>query len=78
MRTTLKVLAGLALSALTLWLFLHNLDDKDQTVDLSMLADEAESPNDVLGDRDYGDPDDFSALPVAGFGYRWIRRRTLQ
>ena len=53
-------------------LFLHNLDDQDSTVDLSSLADTAESPAEMLADRDYGDID-LAKLAVGGYGYRWIR-----
>ena len=53
-------------------LFLHNLDDQDATVDLSSLADIAESPAEMLADRDYGDID-LAKLAVGGYGYRWIR-----
>jgi maltose alpha-D-glucosyltransferase/alpha-amylase len=55
-------------------LFLHNLDDQDSTVDLSSLADTAESPAEMLADRDYGDID-LAKLTVGGYGYRWIRLR---
>jgi maltose alpha-D-glucosyltransferase/alpha-amylase len=59
-------------------LFLHNLGQKKVTVDLSSLAGEAEMPNDVLADQEYPDPDKLAELPVAGYGYRWIRlRRTV-
>jgi maltose alpha-D-glucosyltransferase/alpha-amylase len=54
-------------------LFLHNLSDKDGTVDLSSIAGEAEFPNDVLADREYGDLGKFEAVEVGGYGYRWIR-----
>jgi maltose alpha-D-glucosyltransferase/alpha-amylase len=53
-------------------LFLHNLDDQHATVDLSSLTDVAESPADMLTDRDYGDID-LAKLAVGGYGYRWIR-----
>ena len=53
-------------------LFLHNLDDQDATVDLGSLADIAESPAEMLADRDYGDID-LANLAVGGYGYRWIR-----
>ena len=53
-------------------LFLHNLDDQDAAVDLSSLADIAESPAEMLADRDYGDID-LAKLAVGGYGYRWIR-----
>src|SRR5687768_17870874 len=46
----------------------------DVTVDLSALAAEAEQPNDVLADREYGPLGKLDALELAGYGYRWIRR----
>jgi hypothetical protein len=46
--------------------------DQDATVDLSSLADTAESPAEMLADRDYGDID-LAKLTVGGYGYRWIR-----
>jgi maltose alpha-D-glucosyltransferase/alpha-amylase len=55
-------------------LFLHNLDDQDATADLSSLADTAESPMEMLADRDYGDID-LAKLAIGGYGYRWIRLR---
>jgi maltose alpha-D-glucosyltransferase/alpha-amylase len=55
-------------------LFLHNLDDQDATVDVSSLDDIAESPTEMLADRDYGDID-LAKLTVGGYGYRWIRLR---
>ncbi len=56
-------------------LFLHNLGTDDVTVDLGTLRDEAELPNDVLADRDYGEVGDLAALALSGYGYRWIRLR---
>jgi maltose alpha-D-glucosyltransferase / alpha-amylase len=53
--------------------FLHNLGADDATVDLGKLAAEAEMPNDVLADQEYGPVGDLRALTVAGYGYRWIR-----
>jgi maltose alpha-D-glucosyltransferase / alpha-amylase len=55
--------------------FLHNLGTSDVTVDLSTLAAEAEQPNDVLADREYGPLGKLDALELAGYGYRWIRLR---
>ena len=40
-----------------------------------VLRDEAELPNDVLADRDYGEVGDLAALALSGYGYRWIRLR---
>jgi maltose alpha-D-glucosyltransferase / alpha-amylase len=58
-------------------LFLHNLGPDDVTVDLSSIGETAELPNDVLADSEYPDPGKLADLPVAGYGYRWIRvRRT--
>jgi maltose alpha-D-glucosyltransferase/alpha-amylase len=58
--------------------FVHNLGTKDATIDLGILAEEAESPNDVLADQEYPPLDKFEAVKVAGHGYRWIRlRRTM-
>jgi len=54
-------------------LFVHNLGEQDGTIDLSSIAGEAEYPNDVLADREYGDPGKFDAIAVGGYGYRWIR-----
>jgi maltose alpha-D-glucosyltransferase/alpha-amylase len=56
-------------------LFVHNLGEHDATVDLSSLAKEAEYPNDVLADREYGDLGKLDAVAVGGYGYRWIRLR---
>ncbi len=53
--------------------FIHNLGADDAVVDLGTLAEEAEFPNDILADQKYPDPDKFEALPVAGYGYRWLR-----
>jgi maltose alpha-D-glucosyltransferase/alpha-amylase len=57
--------------------FVHNLGEKAATLDLRSLAADAESPNDVLADREYGDLDDFTAVQVGGYGYRWIRLRRM-
>lgn len=56
-------------------LFVHNLCKKDAVVDLGSVHPDAESPNDVLADRHYPDLDKFGEVPVAGYGYRWIRLR---
>jgi maltose alpha-D-glucosyltransferase/alpha-amylase len=53
--------------------FVHNLGEKDATLDLGSLAAEAQFPNDTLADREYGDLADFTAVKVGGYGYRWIR-----
>nr|WP_296064697.1 alpha-amylase family protein [uncultured Actinoplanes sp.] len=55
--------------------FVHNLGPDDAVIDLGILEAEAESPNDVLADREYGPLDKFDAVEVAGHGYRWIRLR---
>ena len=52
-------------------LFLHNLGDQDVTADVSSLDDIAESPTEMLADRDYGDID-LAKVTVGGYGYRWI------
>jgi maltose alpha-D-glucosyltransferase / alpha-amylase len=57
--------------------FVHNLDETDATIDLSSVAAEADHPNDVLADREYGDLGDFSKIAIGGYGYRWIRLRRL-
>ncbi|WP_067507937.1 alpha-amylase family protein [Actinoplanes sp. TFC3] len=54
-------------------LFLHNLSPDEGVVDLGSLDPEAEFPNDVLADQEYPDPGKLDALPIAGYGYRWIR-----
>jgi maltose alpha-D-glucosyltransferase/alpha-amylase len=56
-------------------LFLHNLGTDHVTVDLGSLTEEAELPNDVLSDREYGSVGKLDALDLAGYGYRWIRLR---
>ena len=56
-------------------LFVHNLGEQDGTVDLSTLADEADHPNDVLADQEYGDLGKLDSIAIAGSGYRWIRLR---
>ena len=55
--------------------FLHNLSPTAVTVDLGSLASEAEQPNDVLADQEYGPVGKLDALELAGYGYRWIRLR---
>lgn len=69
------VLAHCARGTTGTMLFLHNLGNRPATVNLGCLAGEAEQPNDVLADQDYGDPGDLSGLKLAGYGYRWIRLR---
>jgi maltose alpha-D-glucosyltransferase / alpha-amylase len=54
-------------------LFVHNLGEQDVTIDISSVGKEADHPNDVLSDRDYGELSDFSKIAIAGEGYRWIR-----
>jgi maltose alpha-D-glucosyltransferase/alpha-amylase len=53
--------------------FVHNLGEKAATLDLGSLAAEAEYPNDVLADQEYGDLGDFTEVTVGRYGYRWIR-----
>jgi maltose alpha-D-glucosyltransferase / alpha-amylase len=54
-------------------LFLHNLGTDAVRVDLGDLYPEADSPNQVFGDRDYEPVGRLDALDLAGYGYRWIR-----
>jgi maltose alpha-D-glucosyltransferase / alpha-amylase len=54
-------------------LFLHNLAADAVTVDLGDLDAEADHPNQVFGNQDYGDTVDLSKLELDGYGYRWIR-----
>jgi maltose alpha-D-glucosyltransferase/alpha-amylase len=56
-------------------LFLHNLCTNDAVVDLSSVYADAESPNDVLADREYPELGKFDQVAIAGYGYRWIRLR---
>jgi maltose alpha-D-glucosyltransferase/alpha-amylase len=56
-------------------LFIHNLAERDGTIDLSTLAAEAEFPNDVLADREYPEVGGFDKVEIGGYGYRWIRLR---
>jgi maltose alpha-D-glucosyltransferase / alpha-amylase len=56
-------------------LFLHNLGEAPSTVDLSMLAAEADHPNQVFGDQPDQPVGDLSALELGRYGYRWIRLR---
>ena len=73
------VLAHRADGATGTMVFLHNLGTAEATVDLGTLAEEAEQPNDVLADQEYGPVGKLDALELAGYGYRWIRlRRELQ
>jgi maltose alpha-D-glucosyltransferase/alpha-amylase len=53
--------------------FVHNLGEEPGTVDLSSLAAEAEFPNDVLADQEYGELGKFDAVAIGRYGYRWIR-----
>jgi maltose alpha-D-glucosyltransferase/alpha-amylase len=54
-------------------LFLHNLGTDDVRADLGFLAVEADHPNQVFGDREYGPVGDLDALELGRYGYRWIR-----
>jgi maltose alpha-D-glucosyltransferase/alpha-amylase len=67
------VLAHRADGATGTMLFVHNLGEQPAKVDLSVLAEEADHPNDVLADQEYAEPGRLDALEVAGYGYRWIR-----
>ena len=54
-------------------LLLHNLDDTSAHVDVGPLGD-VDKPFDILADQRYpSPPPDLTELPVAGWGYRWIR-----
>ncbi|SHN28367.1 alpha-amylase family protein [Cryptosporangium aurantiacum] len=56
--------------------FLHNLADEDVTVDLSELGKSSDDPYELLADRNYPPVDNtLSKIPLAGYGYRWIRLR---
>jgi maltose alpha-D-glucosyltransferase/alpha-amylase len=55
--------------------FVHNLGEEPGTVDLSSLVAEAEFPNDVLADQEYGELGKFDAVAIGRYGYRWIRLR---
>ena len=55
--------------------FVHNLGEEPGTVDLSSLAAEADSANDVLADQAYGELGKFDAIAIGRYGYRWIRLR---
>jgi maltose alpha-D-glucosyltransferase/alpha-amylase len=53
--------------------FVHNLSEEPGTVDLSSLAAEADYPNDVLADQEYGELGKFDSIAIGRYGYRWIR-----
>ncbi|NMO50640.1 trehalose synthase [Actinoplanes sp. TBRC 11911] len=55
--------------------FVHNLGTEDASIDLGLLAGEAESANDVLADQHYPALGKFDSVDIAGYGYRWIRLR---
>jgi maltose alpha-D-glucosyltransferase/alpha-amylase len=54
-------------------LFLHNLGEDEVQVDLGELYADADNPNQVFGDRDYGPVGRLDALDLGRYGYRWIR-----
>lgn len=55
-------------------LFLHNLGRDDVTLDLGAQPGEADQPVEVFADQQYDAPShDLRRLPLAGYGYRWIR-----
>jgi maltose alpha-D-glucosyltransferase/alpha-amylase len=57
-------------------LMLHNLADRDVTVDIGPLADTALQPYDMLTDGEYSAPSRrLRRLSLRGRGYRWIRLR---
>jgi hypothetical protein len=49
-------------------LFLHNLGDQDVTADVSSLDDIAESPTEMLADRNYGDISNLERILIPGDG----------
>jgi maltose alpha-D-glucosyltransferase/alpha-amylase len=53
--------------------FLHNLADRAETVDLGELAGEADHPNQVFGNHTYDGELDLTKLRLDPYGYRWIR-----
>jgi maltose alpha-D-glucosyltransferase/alpha-amylase len=56
--------------------FLHNLADEDVTIDLSPMGNYVDNAYELLADRTYPAVDDtLSKIPLAGYGYRWIRLR---
>jgi maltose alpha-D-glucosyltransferase / alpha-amylase len=68
------VLAHLAESATGTTLFLHNLSDEDVVLDLGKRPAPEGDPVEMFADQGYDAPGrDLSALPLAGYGYRWIR-----
>jgi maltose alpha-D-glucosyltransferase / alpha-amylase len=56
-------------------LFLHNLADRPCQVSVGRQADQPGRPLSVVADSDYGEKLDLDAIPLAGYGYRWIRLR---
>jgi maltose alpha-D-glucosyltransferase/alpha-amylase len=57
-------------------LMLHNLADRDVTIDIGPLADTAPRPYDMLTDGEYSAPSrQLRRLSLRGHGYRWIRLR---
>jgi len=57
-------------------LFIHNLDEAEQTVDVASAVTEGDAPSESFADADYGRlPLPLTTLKVNGFGYRWIRLR---
>jgi maltose alpha-D-glucosyltransferase / alpha-amylase len=53
--------------------FIHNLAAERTVIDLSELFADAGAPHQVFADRDYPELDDFHAIDLAGYGYRWLR-----
>jgi maltose alpha-D-glucosyltransferase/alpha-amylase len=59
-------------------LFVHNLGDDDETLDLSQLGDHDQKPLELFADQEYEPVDEkLASVTVAGGGYRWIRLREM-
>jgi maltose alpha-D-glucosyltransferase/alpha-amylase len=57
-------------------LFLHNLSNRPAMVDVPEVTRHDSEPVSMFADQDYDPPSpDLRGLPVAGYGYRWIRLR---
>jgi maltose alpha-D-glucosyltransferase / alpha-amylase len=75
--TPRHVFAHVAESHLGCTLFLHNLADRDATVDMSSLGDKvgAAGISPLFADHPYEDLD-LAKLTLAPYGYRWLNLRT--
>jgi maltose alpha-D-glucosyltransferase/alpha-amylase len=56
-------------------LFVHNLSDRAERIDLGELTGEAERPYQMFGNDGYPDRLDLGGIELDGYGYRWIRLR---